>query len=64
MGESNVTGRKAYVKPAIERVDVVESEVALFGCKSTAVNKPHTTPNAAGGGGNKCSTTCKVSSPT
>lgn len=52
--------RKAYQKPEISRVDLVEDEVALAACKANFVSA-HSTPNA---GINKCKGSCKAVSPT
>ena len=47
---------KKWVKPSIERVDMIESEVALVSCKAST-KIAHTGPNS---GTKACNTTCKT----
>jgi hypothetical protein len=56
MTDEPTPARRRYVKPTIERVDMIEDEVALASCKAN-FNTTHSTPNA---GLNKCKTTCKT----
>ncbi len=56
MSDEPTAGRRRYAKPTIERVDMIEDEVALASCKAN-FNSVHSTPNA---GLNKCKATCKI----
>lgn len=56
MSDADAPGRKAYRKPEVTRVDLVEDEVALATCKASFVAS-HATPNA---GVSKCKNSCKT----
>ncbi len=60
MSERKSPQRKAYRKPEVVRVDLVEGEVALASCKASFTSS-HTAPNS---GRNVCSSSCKSVSPT
>ncbi len=55
MSEADRPPRKAYRKPEVTRVDLVEDEVALATCKASFVAS-HSTPNV---GVSKCKSNCK-----
>jgi hypothetical protein len=61
MDESARSPRKPYTRPTVERVDIVESEVALQVCKKATVSTINTKNTI---GPSVCPTGCKTRATT